>query len=451
MKKIFYCLLAIPTLIGCAAREVVKTNPPAAVSQVIPTATPTPAPTSSIVPSAPAQMDIHPAVSLADYQGAQMRIGASEPSPQNTDDYMTLAQYQFNQNDLDSSQKTYKRVLTVQAETRFRDKAQYMLGQVYYAQKAYLPSLSAFQAVLKNPASPYANGSKQMMEFILSYCLTQEDLLSFVTNYPDSSEKCTALFQLGSKEYQAGANGEAMDHLGQFAQLCPQHPYFSSAQLLVQSMKSQQQGKTWNIGVLAPRTGDRKEFGDSVVNGINLAVQDANLTGGAQRHTHVVVQDTAGDPIQAVKVFQEMSKDNSLDAVIGPVLPSEIQGVAALANQQKTVLISPTNSRDGLSTLGSYIFSNGMTNEMQGRAMAHFAVEKLGLKTFGILGPEDNYGQILTQAFTQTVEALGGTIAASATYPSGATDFKKQILAMGGLDPDASKENDTKTTGGWTS
>jgi ABC-type branched-subunit amino acid transport system substrate-binding protein len=355
---------------------------------------------------------------------------------------MTLAQYQFNQNDLVSSSKNYKKVLSVQSAIPQKDKAQYMLGQVYYAQKSYLPSLASFQAVLKNPASAYASGSKQMMEFIITYCLSQEDLQSFVTNYPDSTEKCTALFQLGSKEYQAGANGQALDHLDQFVQSCPQHPSVSSARMLSQTMRSQQVGKTWNIGVLAPRTGDRKEFGDSVVNGINLAVQDVNLTGGALRHTHVVVQDTAGDPIQAVKVFQDMTKDNSLDAVIGPVLPSEIQGVAALANQQKIVLISPTNSRDGLSSLGNYIFSNGMTNEMQGRAMAHYAVDKLGIKTFGILAPEDNYGQILTQAFTQTVEALGATVTASNTYPAGATDFKKQIIVMGGLDPDSSKEND---------
>ncbi len=355
---------------------------------------------------------------------------------------MTLAQYQFNQNDLDSSSKTYKKVLSIQSVLPQRDKAQYMVGQVYYAQKSYLSSLASFQEVLKKPSSPYVMASKQMMEFILAYSLSQEDLQSFVTNYPDSSEKCTALFQLGNKEYQAGANGQALDHLDQFVQLCPQHPSVPSARLLTQTMRSQQQGKTWNIGVLAPRTGDRKEFGDSVINGINLAVHDVNLTGGSTRNTHVVIQDTGGDPIQAVKVFQDMAKDNSLDAVIGPVLPSEIQGVAALANQQKIVLISPTNSRDGLSSLGNYIFSNSMTNEMQGRAMAQYAVQKLGIKTFGILAPEDSYGQILTQAFTRTVEALGGTITASSTFPPGATDFKKQILDMGGLDPDSSKEND---------
>ena len=426
-------------LSGCATAPVIQTNPSTTAGLASPTPTLTPV---SSIPSAPGQMDLHPVVTDADFQAAQSRIGTSEPNQQNIQEYLTLAQYQFNQNDLDSSLKTYKKLLSAQNGLPQMDKAQYMLGQVYYAQKSFLPSLSAFQNVLQFPKSSFASSSRQMMEFILTYCLSLEDLKSYVVNYPNSPEKCTALFQLGNKEAQGGSSEEALDHLGQFVNQCPQHPSIASAQLLMQALKSQQVGKTWNIGVLAPRTGDRKEFGDSVVNGINLAVQAVNLTGGAQRHTHVEVRDTAGDPIQAVKVFEDLSKDNSLDAVIGPVLPSEIQGVAALANQQKIVLISPTNSRDGLSALGPYVFSNSMTNEMQGRAIARYAVEKLGIKTFGILAPEDTYGQTLSQSFTQTVEALGATVSASATYPAGSTDFKKQILALGGLDPDASKEND---------
>ncbi len=439
MNKTIIFLTAAFTIAGCATQPLIKNTPATGTNSAL--ATPTPLPTSSI-PAAPAQVDIHPLVTMVDYQAAQARIGLTEPNAQNIQDFLTIAQYQFNQNDLDSSLKTYKRVLSAQTGLPQIDKAQYMLGQVFYAQKSYLPSLAAFQGVLQSSKSPYASTAKQMMEFILSYCLSLEDLRSFVANYPDSPGKCTALFQLGSKESLGGTNEEALDHLGQFVQQCPQHPAVASAQLLIQAMKSQQVGKTWNIGVLAPRTGDRKEFGDSVVNGINLAVQDANLNGGSQRHTHVEVRDTAGDPIQAVKVFEDLSKDNTLDAVIGPVLPSEIQGVAALANQQKIVLISPTNSRDGLSALGPFVFSNSMTNEMQGRAMAHYAVEKLGIKTFGILAPEDTYGQTLSKSFTQTVEALGATVTASVTYPAGSTDFKKQILALGGMDPDATKEND---------
>jgi len=353
MKKTILFLTMALVLSGCATAPVIQTNPSTTAGLASPTPTLTPV---SSIPSAPGQMDLHPVVTDADFQAAQSRIGTSEPNQQNIQEYLTLAQYQFNQNDLDSSLKTYKKLLSAQNGLPQMDKAQYMLGQVYYAQKSFLPSLSAFQNVLQFPKSSFASSSRQMMEFILTYCLSLEDLKSYVVNYPNSPEKCTALFQLGNKEAQGGSSEEALDHLGQFVNQCPQHPSIASAQLLMQALKSQQVGKTWNIGVLAPRTGDRKEFGDSVVNGINLAVQAVNLTGGAQRHTHVEVRDTAGDPIQAVKVFEDLSKDNSLDAVIGPVLPSEIQGVAALANQQKIVLISPTNSRDGLSALAPMCF-----------------------------------------------------------------------------------------------
>jgi len=123
-------------------------------------------------------------------------------------------------------------------------------------------------------------------------------------------------------------------------------------------------------------------------------------------------------------------------------VPSEIAAVAPLANQQRVALISPSVSRDGLSSLGPYLFSDSMTNEMQGRAMAKYAVEKLGLKRFAILAPDDSYGSTLSQAFQKTVESMGATVMGSETYPTNSADFRKQLLDLGGQDPQSSKEND---------
>jgi ABC-type branched-subunit amino acid transport system substrate-binding protein len=230
--------------------------------------------------------------------------------------------------------------------------------------------------------------------------------------------------------------------LNAFTDECPQHASAAEAKLLLQSLENQQQGKTWKIGVLVPKTGRFKSFGQSVLNGITLAMEQANQAGGSRKPMALVVQDTMGDAIQAVKVFQEMTKDDSLDAVIGPVGSAEIQAVAPLTNERRITLISPAMSRDGLSSLGPYLFSNGMTNEMQGRVIARFAVEKLGLRKFGILAPEDGYGETLSDAFKKTVESMGATVTASQTYPPTATDFKKQLVALGGQDPETSKESE---------
>lgn len=421
---------------GCGGRELVKKESPATAAPPV-TATP------ATGPQAPSLVDFHAPVSDQEYQSALAAVGNAEVDRRNAAEFLTIAQYQYNHSSPADALRTYQKILLSPGAAAQADKAQYMAGQIYYERKDYLPALAAFQKVgEKYPGSPYLGQSRQMMDFILSYSMNLDDLARYVANYPNSPVLCTALFQLGSHEAQSGLQAGAQEHLNQFLQQCPQHASAPAAQLLLQSLQSQIQGKSWKIAVLVPRTGRYKSFGDSVLNGIMLAMEQANQAGGSHKPMSVVVRDTAGDPIKAVKWFQELSKDNSLDAVIGPLVTAEIAAVAPLAVQQKVALITPSIGPGDMYSLGPYLFSNSMTNEMQGKSMAQYAVEHLGMKRFAVLAPADGYGQTLADSFQRTVEALGGTLTASQTYPPGSTDFKKQLVSLGGQDPESCKEND---------
>ena len=191
-----------------------------------------------------------------------------------------------------------------------------------------------------------------MMDFILSYSLKVDDLKNYVAHYPNSPLICTALFQLGSRESQAGQPTGAQEHLNQFVQQCPQHESVGSAQLLLQSLQNYPQANSWKVGVLIPKTGRYKGLGLSALNGIMMALEQANLSGGSRKPTSLVVRDTAGNAIQAVKEFQDLCKDNTLDAVIGPMVPAEIAAVAPLACQQHITLITPSVSPEDMYSLG---------------------------------------------------------------------------------------------------
>ncbi len=432
MKFRLLCFAAAWTVIGCAPRATVQKNPPGS---------PTPAPTPLIHSS----VDVHTAVSEEDYRAAAAQAGNEDVSAQNTASYYVIAQYQYNHSDLNNALKNYQKI-TARSNGR-EEKAQCMVGQIYYDRKEYLPALAAFQTLMtKYPDSAYADQCGQMTEFVVNYFLNLEDLRSFVKNYPNSSSKCSALFQLGNHEVQSSFSSDASAHLTQFLKECPKHPSAQSAQLLLQSLQTQPGTKTWRIGVLIPSTGRYKAFGESVLHGITLAVEQADQAGTTHKSITLVVRDTMGDPIKAAKVFQDLTADNTLDAIIGPVLPSEIGVIASLANERKIALLCPSDPRDGLSTLGPYLFSNSLTNEMQGRAMAKYAIEHLGLRRFGVLAPDDtdsnSYGNTLAQSFGDTVKSMGGTVVSSETYESNSTDFKEQLVAMGGQDPTAAKEGD---------
>ncbi len=435
--EIWCFLLAALLAAGCGGRAVVK--PTAQASQAAP------APTAG--PQAPSLVDLKEPVSDADYQTAVSLVGQTEPNRHNVDSYLTIAQYQYNHSDLEDALKTYQKIALVGGAASQPDKAQYMVGQIYYEKQDDLPALAAFQNVLTEyPQSGYADQSRQMMDFILQYSLSLDGLRRYVQNYPDSPLRCPALFQLASHEAQGGLQSDAIENLNQFLQQCPQDPSAGAAQLLLKAQQTQAQGKTWKIGVFIPRTGRFKSFGDSVLNGITLAVEQANQAGGTKKHTAIVVEDTGSDGLKAVAEFQDLIKDDGLDAAIGPVAPDDIPALAALANEHHITLICPAASRDGLSTYGPYIFSNSMTNEMQGRAIAKYAMEHMGLKSFAILSPDDPYGQTLGGAFQKAVESSGDTVTAWEAYLPGSTDYKKELVDLGGQDPESSKENDRENT-----
>ena len=403
---------------------------------------PVPGPTPAAGPQAPALMDLKAPVSDPDYREALAAAGGAEVSRRNVEPYLTIAQYQYNHSDLASALKTYQSVLMTGYPPQ-PDRVQYMIGQIYYERQDYLPALAAFQNVLtKYPQSNFAVQGRQMMEFMLSYSLGLSDLKSYVENYPDSPLHCTALFQLAGHEDQGGLTDSALEHLNQLLQQCPQDPSAAAAQLLRDKLMKSGQGQSWKVGVLIPRTGKFARFGDSVLNGVVLAVEQANRAGGLKKHMTLVVKDTGSEGLMAVSEFQDLVKDDSLDAVVGPVAPSDIQAVGALANERHISMICPAASRDGLSTLGPSIFSNSMTNEMQGRAAAKFAIEKLGFKRLAILSPDDAYGQTLSNAFKKTAESMGATVVDWEAYAPGSTDYKSQLVSLGGQDPETCKETD---------
>ena len=434
MKSRTTILVLLFLAIGFAGRAVLKTQDMPLAAYAEKTA-------ADDVSQKPTLVDSHIPVPDEDYKKAVEEVANTEVNRHKIGPYLTIAQYRYNHSNYDEALKIYQKILLSTNKAVVLAQAQYMVGEVYYQKKGYLPSLAAFQSVIqKYPKSSYASQARQMMEFMLANSLSLSDLQDFTTNYPDSPLKCSALFYLGSREAQSGKQSQAVEHLTEFTQNCPRHPSVEAAQLMLQPLQSQQEGRSWKIGVLVPLTGRFKSFGETVLNGVKLAVSQANQAGGSRKAMVLSVRDTAGSSLQAVKVFKELINDDSLDAIIGPVAPSEIDAVAPLANDQKITLICPAASRDGLSSLGPFIFSNSMTNEMQGRAIAKFAVDHLGIKRFGILSPSDGYGETLSDAFQKTVESMGATVLAAETYPAGSTDFKKQLITLGGQDPDSAKE-----------
>jgi branched-chain amino acid transport system substrate-binding protein len=98
------------------------------------------------------------------------------------------------------------------------------------------------------------------------------------------------------------------------------------------------------IGLLAGLSDRGSDFGESVRNGVILAVEQQNQAGGIHgRMIELVVRDDGQDREQAIKAANELIALRP-DIVIGPVTSSMAVVVQPMLSQAGLVMISPTKA-----------------------------------------------------------------------------------------------------------
>ncbi|HPT84242.1 MAG TPA: ABC transporter substrate-binding protein, partial [Limnochordia bacterium] len=124
--------------------------------------------------------------------------------------------------------------------------------------------------------------------------------------------------------------------------------------------------------------------------------------------------------------------------ILGPVITPCVMAVAPIAQAAQVPMLTPTGTGDEITSVGDFIFRGAYKDSFQGRIMAQFAVENLGLKEAAIIYDVANdYSVGLRNAFKATFEELGGRIVAEESYSSGDTDFSAQLTSLAMRNPQA--------------
>jgi ABC-type branched-subunit amino acid transport system substrate-binding protein len=174
------------------------------------------------------------------------------------------------------------------------------------------------------------------------------------------------------------------------------------------------------VAVLAPLSGPAQEIGERITRGAALAAGDA---------IEVVVRDTRGDPEEAARQVEALSREERVLAVVGPVLAREAGAAAARAAQLGVPLLA-LSAAERLTGVGPTIFRCFLTPANQARALARHAVEKLGRRRLAILHPRTAYGETMRAAFAAEAARLGAPVIATFGYPRGESDFRRAARAL---------------------
>lgn len=269
---------------------------------------------------------------------------------------------------------------------------------------------------------------REMAE-IMEDSITEERLTLMAQESPMEFPGDISLFVLGKRAWESGEPIRASQIFEKFFSLFPSHPLQEEAHQYVERGNRMQSLSRVRLGAVLPLSGRLKEIGKEVLQGIQLSVDRLNAR-FLEEKIELVARDSTGDPKRAAAHMRELSYDSDIVAVIGPVLSPSVVESVVIAEEASLPIITPTATAEGIGGMGRYIFRNAMTNEMQARTMARYAVEQLGLLTFVVLAPDVYYGTELNQIFVEEVTALGGRVICSVFYERGTVDYGPQIRTI---------------------
>ena len=190
------------------------------------------------------------------------------------------------------------------------------------------------------------------------------------------------------------------------------------------------------IGVVLPLSGKRAIVGQRVLQGIQLAINQ--LSTRDKSRLELVVKDS-GLGREVVQVVEELAQDPNVIGIIGPVLTGDVESVIPIIEKYQLPIFTPTASTLGLAEKSPYIFRNALTKELQASYLARHAVNELNLYRFVVIYPTASYGETMRKVFEDEVRSFGGQIVESIPFDRTQTDFKKQILQIGGMADDQLK------------
>lgn len=191
------------------------------------------------------------------------------------------------------------------------------------------------------------------------------------------------------------------------------------------------------LGITIPTTGQYSNYGNSTLNGMNLAIEEINNNGGiGGKKIEVELLDDKGEVTDAVTSYNKLVGDG-VDAVIGSITSAPSLAVAEASKNDFIPVITPTGTEVNITSDKPNVFRTCFTNPYQGELLAIFSKNNLNAKTASILvNTSSDYSVGIADNFEKKAKELGIEILSRESYGNNDTDFKAQLTTISKDNPD---------------
>jgi len=191
------------------------------------------------------------------------------------------------------------------------------------------------------------------------------------------------------------------------------------------------------VGEYASLTGTTATFGTSTHRGVQLAIDEANATGGVKGvPLKLITEDDTSKPDVARTVVTKLVTQDKVMAVLGEVASTRSLAAAPVCQQYRVPMITPSSTNPEVTKKGDYIFRVCFTDDFQAAVVAHFAWDQ-GYRRAAIFKDiKNDYSVAFAANFADAFRKLGGEIVAEQVFQEGDTDFKAQLTSLRASNPD---------------
>ena len=193
------------------------------------------------------------------------------------------------------------------------------------------------------------------------------------------------------------------------------------------------------IGVAAALTGNAAQYGVPIRKGFELAVREITGSGGVGgTGLELVIEDEQGKKEEAINSFRKLIFQDKVLMLFGPTLSNSAQASDPVAQGAKTVAFGTSNTADGITSIGDYVFRNSVTERDILPVTLKIAAQQTGLKKVAVLyGNDDIFTKSGYDNFKKALQDLKIPVTATETFAKGDVGFKPQLTNIKASNPDA--------------
>lgn len=196
------------------------------------------------------------------------------------------------------------------------------------------------------------------------------------------------------------------------------------------------------IGTFTPLSGHAAYYGEHIVIGAKLAIDEVNEKGGILgRKVEFIAEDDKNVPAEAVSAAEKLITKDQVVALSASMGSSPVLAVMPKVNDAKVPMFVQT-ATSVLITQQSGVGGNPWTfkcnpnDPMMLTALAKFIVEKRGVKSICFIGEDTDFGRGIVKGLKEWMGPNGVKILSEDYVKAGETEFTPLLTKIKGLKPD---------------